>query len=102
MIKHGEAWVLAFECWAKQSKCVFEVSPGSDVAPKASAELLEHDGGVLRRWLRGVEEDLAGAAAAAERRAVVRAAEKRAREDKVARNATKKARGEGQAEAMRV
>ena len=90
-----------------KARCVFEVSLGSNIEPEASAELLEASlleasGAVsLRRWIRGAEQDVAGAAAVAERQAVVRATEKRVREDQAARDAAKKAREEDQAEAKR-
>ena len=77
------------------------MTPGSDVAPRTSAELLEHDGGVLRRWIRGVEEDLAGAAAVAERQAAVRAATAERKRVSEARAAAKRAKEETQAAARR-
>lgn len=78
-----------------------EVTLGGDVEPKASAELREHDGEVLRRWIRGVEEDLAGAAAVAVRQEAARAATKRARGVEAERAAAKRARKENQAAALR-
>jgi hypothetical protein len=79
-----------------------EVTLGGDIEPKASAELREHDGrGVLRRWIRGVEEDLAAAAAVAARQEAARAATKRARGEEAERAAAKKARKENQAAALR-